>query len=162
MDDIALAAGLSKGSVYRYFPDKFQLFSETVLSTIAERLRQGGGGTSPDRHHLLRRMWTVTADSSFRAAYRLSLTRDPALHDLPAKAATLIDDALLKPFSALLGQTERAQPHDPPLIRARLVVATLIGRGSVETGTPYSVDDGVAFLLRACELEPQSPQADGF
>ncbi len=162
MDDIAMTAGLSKGSVYRYFPDKFQLFSEAVLTALTELLMQGGGGTPQERHQFLRRIWKVTSDPRFRSAHRLSLTRDPALPDVAADAAKLIDEALVKPFSTLLGQTERAQPHDPPLTRARLAVATLIGQSTKESTTPHSLDAGVAFLLRACELEPESPQADGF
>src|SRR4051812_24710326 len=47
LDDIAKRAGLSKGTIYLYFPNKEELFREmvrtTVISAIEEREQRLGG-----------------------------------------------------------------------------------------------------------------------
>lgn len=164
MDDIALAGGLSKGSIYRYFPDKNALYSAAVQVTLQQVLGGGGGGTPLDRQLFLRKAWSITADARFRSAYRLSLIHDPALSAIRASAMALVENNLVKPFALLLGQTEResALPQDAPLIRARMAISMMIGAALSNSNTAEAMDAGVAFLLRACELEAESPQADGF
>ncbi len=164
MDDIAVAGGLSKGSIYRYFPDKNTLFAATVQSTFEEFLGWGVGGPPRDRQLFLRRLLTLTRDKRFIAAYRLSLTRDAGLTTIADNRAAMVEKGLVRPFADLLAQTEGAStlPQDAPLIRARLAISTLLGAALTGSNTPETMDAGVAFLLRACELEAQSPQADGF
>ncbi len=164
MDDIALAGGLSKGSIYRYFPDKNTLFSAAVRSTLEEFLGRGGGGPPRDRQLFLRRLLTLTQDQRFIAAYRLSLTRDAGLTTVAELSAAMLEKGLIKPLAGLLGQTEREStlPQDAPLIRARLAISTLLGAALTGSNTPESMDAALAFLLRACELETQPTQADGF
>lgn len=164
MDHVALAAGLSKGSVYRYFPDKFSLFSQAIAAALDESLSQGGGGALQDRQLFLRRIWLAFNNPRFQAAYRLSQVRDPALPGLAEHTASRIENSVVKPLAELLGQTEREAtlPQDDPRERARLAVSTLLGAALMNTNTPDSRDAAVAFLLRACELDTLSPQADGF
>lgn len=164
MDDIALAAGLSKGSIYRYFPDKNRLFAETITATINDAITRGGGGTTHDRLPFLRWVWKLTSEPRFQAAYRLSLIQGPSLSDITRDVTNLIENAFVKPFAILLGQTERESPlpEDSAQIRARLAISTLLGAALMGANTPDSMDSGVAFLLRACELDTQSPQADGY
>ncbi|MBA3657512.1 MAG: TetR/AcrR family transcriptional regulator [Gemmatimonadaceae bacterium] len=164
MDDIALAAGLSKGSIYRYFPDKNRLFAETIRATLNDTIARGGGGAQHDRQLFLRWIWKVASEPRFQAAYRLSLTQDPALGDITHDMTILIENAFAKPLATLLGQTEREShlPEDSAQIRARLTISTLLGAALMGANTPFFLDSGVAFLLRACELDAQSPQADGY
>ncbi len=164
MDDIALAGGLSKGSIYRYFPDKATLFAATIHSTLEDLLTLGGGGTPPDRQLFLRKIWGIITQPRFRAAYKLSLIPDPSLGEVGGPVSALIEKTVVLPLAAILTQTEGESPlpQDAALIRARLATATLLGAVLTTPDTPESVDSTVAFLLRACELEAQSPQADGF
>lgn len=164
MDDIALSSGLSKGSIYRYFPDKNTLYTATIQSTLEEMLGWGGGGPPSDRQLFLRKAWEMTTHPRFRAAFRLSRLADPALGAMRANADALIETALVQPLARLLSQTERESslPHDASLTRARLGVSTLLGATTGADDPPASLDSAVAFLLRACELESQTPQADGF
>jgi AcrR family transcriptional regulator len=163
MDAIAEAAGLSKGSIYRYFPDKQGLFRDTILSAISESLDSYPSSYAPQPDLQLRRAWTVATDRRFASAYRLSLSQGRG-SEIGAAASHLIEDRLAKPFAGYLRQTERDVPPsaEEALVISNLVVATLLGASLVGITTPESTAARVAFLLRACGLDAQSPQADGF
>lgn len=165
MDDIAAAAGLSKGSIYRYFPDKNQLFAETVTGAITDCLTHHGPIGTRDPEAYLRKLWAIAGDSRLRAAYRLSLIPSAEASGLSDNVLALLEVGLVKPFAAFLGQREREATllsGDDALTRARLVVATILGAHHLGENAPESQPYGIAFLLRACELEAPSPQADGF
>ena len=163
MDVIAAAAGLSKGSIYRYFPDKQGLFKATVTTTVTESLAAYRPSSSSDPEINIRRLCLLASDTRFTAAYRLSLTQERA-SDVAAAVAMLIEEHLSKPFADYLRQAERDSrlSSQDALVLSRLVIATLLGASLVELTTPESLAARVAFLLRACGLDAQSPQADGF
>lgn len=162
MDDIAAAAGISKGTVYRYFPDKMQLFSESIADSVRSALTPFERTIGRDPEAAVRRLWLLVADTRFTAAYRLSLSHSTRKAD--DAVGTLIEDSVVKPLALMLGQSEREYTlsQDEALIRARLAVATLLGASLLSLTSPESLFSRIAFLLRACELVAPSPQADGF
>src|SRR5690349_3177810 len=48
LDDIAKRAGLSKGTIYLYFPNKEELFREMVRAIVVDRLRQAAAEAGDD------------------------------------------------------------------------------------------------------------------
>lgn len=163
MDVIAAAAGLSKGSVYRYFPHKTGLFEATIRAAITDSLERyhASGAHEPDAQ--IRRLWLLAKDSRFIPAYRLALTQ-PRNSDAGMEAAALVQKGVVKPFAEFLRQTESETPQSAEdlLVTANLVIATILGAGLLELSAPESLSARVVFLLRACSLDSQSPQADGF
>src|SRR3954471_12664003 len=78
LDDIAKRAGLSKGTIYLYFPNKEELFREvvrhTVVSQIEESERQFGevGGSATDVLELLMRtFWRFIRSPQYAPLFRL-------------------------------------------------------------------------------------------
>lgn len=163
MDAIALAAGLSKGSVYRYFPDKETLFAASVLAALDGALAQFRLASSLDPEAATRRLWALAADRRFATAYRLSLAH-PQVGLVGAEVSKRIDTQIVKPFAEFLSQTDRdaAMPPEDALLTSNLVVASVLGASLAQLTSPESMSGRIAFLLRACELDTQSPQADGF
>lgn len=162
MDVIADAAGLSKGSIYRYFPDKQGLFRAAILAAIGHALDNLHLSAS-DPELRVRRIWALATDPKFAPAYRLSLIEGRS-SNLAAAAAQIIDDRLTKPFADYLRQTKPDSTPSPEeaLVLSRLVIATLLGASLAGLTAPGSLSARIAFLLRACSLDAQSPQADGF
>ena len=162
MDTIAEAAGLSKGSIYRYFPDKEALFAATVLSALDDSLAHFRLGSPQDPDSALRRLWQLTTDRRFAASYRLSLAH-PDLGSVGRAVSDRIETLLVKPFADFLRPTERdGISAAEALLISRLTLASLLGASLLQLSTPESVSGRIGFLLRACGLEAKSPQADGF
>lgn len=162
MDVIAEAAGLSKGTIYRYFPDKQGLFRAAVLGAISDALDNFHLSALADPELRVRRIWSLAHDPKFTAAYRLSLIQARST-DVAAAASQIIEDRLAKPLADYLRQTGDSIPAPgEALVLSRLVVATILGSAVASIATPESLSARVAFLLRACGLAAQSPQADGF
>jgi AcrR family transcriptional regulator len=92
LDDIAQRAGIAKGTIYLYFPNKEELFREVVRRTIVERLDQaerelGDGSEQRPEVQLrtfMRIWWDFACTPDFQAVYRLvvgELHRFPDLAD---------------------------------------------------------------------------------
>ena len=163
MDTIAESAGLSKGSIYRYFPDKEALFAATVLAALDDSLAHFRLGSPQDPDTALRRLWQLTTDRRFAASYRLSLAH-PELGSVGRDVSSRIETLLVKPFADFLHQTERddGMSTEEALLISRLALASLLGASLLQLSTPESMSGRIAFLLRACGLDAKSPQADGF
>src|SRR6476619_401868 len=77
LDDIAKAAGLSKGTIYLYFPNKEELFREvvrtTVIATIARREATREAATDPMQALLgwMEGYWEWLTSPVFPAMHRL-------------------------------------------------------------------------------------------
>jgi AcrR family transcriptional regulator len=126
LDDIAKRAGLSKGTIYLYFPNKEELFREvvrhTVVNQIEESERQFGevGGTASDALRLFMvTFWRFIRSSQFAPLFRLIHAE---IHNHPDLAKFYADEVVTR--------------------RHRLI-ASIIVRG-VETGEFRAVDPEVA------------------
>ena len=163
MDAIAEAAGLSKGSIYRYFRDKESLFTASVLFALDTALGQFSLGNSPDPDAAVRRLWQLASDGRFIAAYRLSLS-NPRVGSAGPEISVRLENGVIRPFAEFLRQSETPETLslDDALLHARLVVATVLGAALMRLTSPESMFTRIGFLLRACRLDPHAPQADGF
>ena len=85
LEDIAKHAGVSKGTIYLYFPNKEALFREMVRSTIVEAIVAGEGipNTGSARDQLLTFMqqyWDFVRTPAFSVIYRVVVSE---LHHFP-------------------------------------------------------------------------------
>jgi len=126
LDDIAKRAGLSKGTIYLYFPNKEELFREvvryTVVSQLEESERQFGEITGSATEALtlfMRTFWLFIRSTQFAPLFRLIHAE---IHNYPDLARFYADEVVTR--------------------RLRLI-ASIITRG-IETGEFRDVDPNVA------------------
>jgi AcrR family transcriptional regulator len=161
MDDIASAAAISKGSVYRYFPDKDSLFLAVVSESLKSLVPARSGLNDPIS--FFDRAWTLITNPRFRAAYRLALT-ETRFTEARSALDTHINNSLIEPLAELIGRTERGATLIPAdrRGRAQLAIATMLGAALQGVRTAELRTSAVPFLVRACEMDSPSPQADGY
>jgi AcrR family transcriptional regulator len=87
LDDIAKRAGVSKGTIYLYFPNKEELFREVVRQTVADSIdeleRSAKGHTATeDLTQYIAVQWRFMRSASFPPLYRWVLSELPAFPDL--------------------------------------------------------------------------------
>ncbi|HEY7898136.1 MAG TPA: TetR/AcrR family transcriptional regulator [Gemmatimonadaceae bacterium] len=124
LEDIAKRAGVSKGTIYLYFPNKEALFREMVRSTIVEAIVAGEGipNTGSAREQLLTFMqnyWDFVRTPSFSVIYRVVVSE---LHHFPD---------LVEFYSAEV------------IVRGQKLIAGIISRGT-EAGEFRALDPVVA------------------
>ena len=135
LDDIAQAAGVAKGTIYLYFPNKEELFKEMVRSTMVERLERAeseiAADTSPTITERLRTYvaswWTFLISDRFQTVYPLlvgELKRFPELAQFYAEEVVMRSRVLVA--SIIRQGIERGEfrPHDPE-VSARILASTL-------------------------------------
>jgi AcrR family transcriptional regulator len=92
LDDIAQRAGVAKGTIYLYFPNKEELFREVVRNTIVARLDRAereladveGADAAAQLLTFMHGWWEFACTDDFRTVYRLvvgELHRFPDLAD---------------------------------------------------------------------------------
>src|SRR5512132_1997897 len=88
LDDIARRAGVSKGTIYLYFPNKEELFREVVRAIVVDRLRDaaskaGEGNPVDELKRYLRAHWDFVRSPEFQTIFKL-VTGE--LHNFPELA----------------------------------------------------------------------------
>src|SRR3954469_14828417 len=78
LEDIAKRAGLSKGTIYLYFPNKEALFREVVRHTVVTQLEEGErrfadaeGTATTALTEFMRSYWKFIRSSQFAPLFRL-------------------------------------------------------------------------------------------
>ncbi len=97
LDDIARRAGIAKGTIYLYFPNKEELFREVVRQTIVTRLDElrrefgepGDGTATEQLRAYMRSWWATVTRPAFRTVYRLVVGE---LHRFPELLAFYLDE----------------------------------------------------------------------
>lgn len=85
LEDIARRAGVSKGTIYLYFPNKEELFREMVRSTVVEAIAAGeqipATGTATDQlTTFMRQYWDFVRTPAFAVIHRVVMSE---LHHFP-------------------------------------------------------------------------------
>jgi AcrR family transcriptional regulator len=126
LEDIARRAGLSKGTIYLYFPNKEELFREmvrhTVVSQIEEGERQFGvitGSATDALTEYMRRYWAFIRSEQFAPLFRLIHAE---IHNFPDLARFYAEEVVA---------------------RGQRLIASIIARG-MATGEFRMVDPFVA------------------
>ncbi len=136
LEDIARRAGIAKGTIYLYFPNKEALFRDVVRQTIIDRLDEQALaiGADPEAsatrqlEDCMAQWWTVLRDESFRTVYRLVVSE---LHRFPDLIAFYAAEVLSRGNRLLGGVIARGIARGEfraiePYAAARMLSATFI------------------------------------
>lgn len=126
LDDIAKRAGLSKGTIYLYFPNKEELFREVVRHTVVSQLEASEkrfsemtGSATEVLTEFMRQYWAFIRSSDFSPLFRLIHAE---IHNFPDLARFYGEEVVS---------------------RGQRLMAGIIGRG-IDTGEFRQVDPFVA------------------
>jgi AcrR family transcriptional regulator len=134
LEDIAKRAGLSKGTIYLYFPNKEELFREVIRQTVIARIERGEAqlvASSDPMQALFAWMegyWAWLRSPAFPAIYRLV---NSELNSFPDLAAFYVSEVIERAQRLLSGMFDRAMARGQlrrmdPLIAARMLSALFI------------------------------------
>lgn len=146
LEDIARRAGVAKGTIYLYFPNKEALFRDVVRQTIIARLDQlalalDADPDAPAVRQLevcMAQWWNYLRAADFRTVYRLVVSE---LHRFPDLVAFYAAEVLTRGNRLIGGVIARGiargefRPVDP-YAAARMLSATFITH-SLWMGQPY-------------------------
>jgi len=180
LEDVAKRAGLSKGTIYLYFPNKEELFREmvrhSVVSAIEEReqLLSGASGSATDvLTEYLRSYWKFIRSEQFAPLFRLIHAE---IHNFPDLARFYAEEVVARSHRLLTtliargiesGEFRRADPY----VAARILTAPFVMHGlwcthreffaSVATKSDEQVlEELIDFCLHALKnREPAWPAA---
>jgi len=98
LEDIAKRAGVSKGTIYLYFPNKEELFREMVRSTVVEAIVEGEQipemGTAVDQlTTFMRGYWSFVRTPAFAVIYRVVVSE---LHQFPDLVEFYVSEVMLR------------------------------------------------------------------
>ena len=175
LEEIAVRAGVSKGTIYLYFNSKEELFREVVRQllapSIAEFEKLMADGTSLDQvERYLRNAWAHLAHSRGAAWLRLVTLE---LHKYPDLAAFYFEEVIAKSNRALAevlqrgmdrGEVRRADPAATvSMIKSVLLMQVMWTQSvhpaalSAHFSTEQVIDQIVEFVLQA--IRPTAPPA---
>jgi len=156
LQDIADRAGVSKGTIYLYFPNKEELFREMVRQTAVAAIENAEktitrGTPTEQLCAAMRGYWNFVRSPVFSTIYRLVLGE---LHQFPDLAEFYADEVVsrgLRFLSAIIGRgVETGEFREiEPMIAARMLVALTVMNGiwrDEHTGVPllcHKKDDEV-------------------
>jgi AcrR family transcriptional regulator len=157
LQDIASRAGVSKGTIYLYFPNKEELFREMIRQTAIAAIERAENvvthGTPTEQLvAFMKGYWRFVRSPVFSTIYRLvlgELHQFPDLakfyaHDVEARVLKLLDGIIRRGID-----TGEFREMDP-VIAARMLVALTVMNGlwcDGQTGVPLLVhkSDGEVF-----------------
>lgn len=180
LQDIAERAGVSKGTIYLYFPNKEELFREMIRQTAVAAIERAEKANVPGtpRNQLLafmRGYWAFVRSPVFMTIYRLVLGE---LHQFPDLAKFYAHEVVARGQKLIAGIIRRGIDAGEfreidPMTAARAVVALIVMNGiwrDEHTGVPllaHKSDDEVFNELAQFYLYAIAPsdgafaQADG-
>ena len=180
LQDIAERAGVSKGTIYLYFPNKEELFREMIRQTAVaaiERAEQANvpGTPSAQLVAFMRGYWAFVRSPVFITIYRLVLAE---LHQFPDLARFYAQEVVARGQKLLSEIIRRGVDAGEfreidPMVAARMLVAIIVMNGiwrDEHTGVPvlaHKSDDEVFSELAQFYLHAIAPsdgafaQADG-
>jgi len=156
LQDIAAKAGVSKGTIYLYFPNKEELFREMIRRTAIaaiERAEQANTPGTPTNQLLafMKGYWAFVRSPVFITIYRLVLGE---LHQFPDLAKFYAIEVVARGQKLLSGIIQKGIDAGEframdPMIAARMLVALTVMNGiwrDEHTGVPllaHKSDDEV-------------------
>ncbi len=133
VDDIAARAGVSKGTVYRYFPGKEELFREAVRDRVARTLTglsSAAGRGEPEERlgRFVDAYWAHLRRASFPRFYRLLMAELHRFPDLTRFYAEEVSGRVIELVSAIIEEGVRAGRFRDadPTVTGRMIVGLLV------------------------------------
>ena len=150
LQDIAERAGVSKGTIYLYFPNKEELFREMIRKTAVaaiERTEQAVSHGTPTEQLMafMKGYWQFVRTPVFSTLYRLVLGE---LHQFPDLAKFYAHEVVSRGLKLLSGIIRRGTDTGEfreidPAVAARMLVALVVMNGiwrDEQTGVPLLAD----------------------
>ena len=133
LQDIAKRAGVSKGTIYLYFPNKEELFREMIRQTSVAAIAAGEQATlegtpTEQLYTAMRAYWKFVRSAEFSIIYRLVLGE---LHQFPDLAKFYADEVVARAQQSLSGiirhgvETGEFREIDP-MVAARMLMALTV------------------------------------
>lgn len=139
MEDIARAAGVTVGTVYRYLPDKDGLLAALGEWVAEEPLLRAPAPvpTDPALHltAMLRSIWTASRQAPHADMLRVLIAENGNVPALVGQYRTRIIEPTERALAAVIGAIDRTRD---PLLVARAILGGLLG-ASILGGTPAGV-----------------------
>jgi AcrR family transcriptional regulator len=138
LEDIAKRAGLSKGTIYLYFPNKEALFREmvrhTVVSKIEDSERRFSRMTGPATEALIefmRSYWTFIRSTQFAPLFRLIHAE---IYNFPDLARFYAEEVVMRGHRLIAGIISRGIESGEfrdvdPYVAARMLSAPFVMHG---------------------------------
>ena len=136
LEDIAVRAGVSKGTIYLYFESKEALFKEmireTAVATIEGAEARPDTGTPTDQlRALMERYWAFVRSPAFSTIHRLVIGE---LHQFPDLARFYADEVIARGMRLITGIIRRGIAsgefrETDPFAAARMLVALFVMNG---------------------------------
>ncbi len=138
LEDIAKRAGLSKGTIYLYFPNKEELFREMVRHTVITQIEEGerrfGGNEVSATDALqdyMRRYWGFIRSSQFAPLFRLIHAE---IHNFPDLARFYNDEVVSRGQRLIASIIARGTAAGEfreidPFVAARMLAAPFVMHG---------------------------------
>jgi AcrR family transcriptional regulator len=158
LDDIAQRAGIAKGTIYLYFPNKEELFREVVRRTIIARLDQAereladAAGTNPAvlLRTFMHGWWDFVCTPEFQSVHRLvvgELHRFPDVaefyvREVPARAHRIVGGVLTRGMDAGVFRTV------DPAMTTRMIASLLISQATWSTKPHASAGSPMGTMSR--------------
>jgi AcrR family transcriptional regulator len=180
LQDIADRAGVSKGTIYLYFPNKEELFREMIRQTAVAKIESletitTQGTPTEQLGAAMRGHWNFVRTPAFSTIHRLVLGE---LHQFPDLAEFYANEVTARGLKLLSGIIRRGVETGEfreidPMIAARMLVALTIMNGiwrDKHTGVPllcHKKDEDIFrelahfYLHSLTTPEAASAQADG-
>jgi AcrR family transcriptional regulator len=177
LDDIARRAGVSKGTIYLYFPNKEELFREVVRAIVVDQLRQaaanvGDGNPEDQLRRYLRAHWDFVRSPEFQTIHKL-VTGE--LHHFPELAEFYGREVVLPANQLMAGMIARgiesgAFRRIDPILAARFMSSTSMTHSTwcarrhvfklLTDVTDEQVFEGISDLFfHAIRATPSAPNA---
>jgi AcrR family transcriptional regulator len=138
LEDIAKRAGLSKGTIYLYFPNKEALFREMVRHTVVSQLEEGerrfeamDTSATDLLTDFMRRKWAFVRSPQFAPLFRLIHAE---IHNFPDLARFYAEEVVTRGHRLIAGiisrgiETGEFRAVDP-YVAARMLTAQFIMHG---------------------------------
>jgi AcrR family transcriptional regulator len=146
LQDIAQRAGVSKGTIYLYFPNKEELFREMIRQTAVAVIESGEktvtqGTPTEQLCAAMRAYWQFVRSPAFSTIHRLVLGE---LHQFPDLAEFYAQEVVARGLNLLSGIIRRGIDSGEfreidPMVAARMLVAITVMHGvwrDKQTGVP--------------------------
>ena len=138
LEDIAKRAGLSKGTIYLYFPNKEELFREVVRHTVISQLEEGERMVSEKTTsatatltEFMQRYWAFIRSSQFAPIFRLIHAE---IHNFPDLARFYGEEVVARGHRLVSGIIARGIASGEfrqmdPAVAARMLSAPFVMHG---------------------------------
>ena len=138
LDDIAKRAGLSKGTIYLYFPNKEELFREMVRQMVVSQIEQGEhefstmtGPATDALTQFLGGYWRFIRSSQFAPLFRLIHAE---IHSFPDLARFYADEVIARVHRLIASIITRGIDTGEfrrldPIVAARMITAPFVMHG---------------------------------